>query len=168
MDGQKTSKNRGNLILVAAGGLLIAVSLGLGVYQTKKLSDTKKSFELKTAAADKRIAALEAPAKYVQEQVEKDKLQAVFLGSGQVYFGNITHIDQSTITIEGIFYLKDGSYQKGGNVAGANASLVKLGKEMHGPEDVMHIERKNVEFWENLKSDGEVSKTINEYRKINS
>ena len=38
--------------------------------------------------------------------------------------------------------------------------LVKLGNELHGPEDAMYINRQSVLFWENLKNDGKVAKAI--------
>jgi hypothetical protein len=42
--------------------------------------------------------------------------------------------------------------------------LIKLGKEVHGPEDAMIINRDQVQFYENLKSDGEVAKLIDQYK----
>lgn len=144
--------------------VLLISSLGLAYYQTRQLSDTKKSVSGTLADTDKRLTALEAPAKYVQGQVEKDKFQAVFLNGGQVYFGKITHIDDNTLTLENIYYLKTGQYQQGGAVVG-DTSLIKLGNELHGPEDKMVIERKNATFWENLKSDGQVAKAIAAYEK---
>ena len=42
----------------------------------------------------------------------------------------------------------------------SSATLIKLGKEIHGPEDEMIISKEQVLFYENLKTDGSVSKTI--------
>jgi hypothetical protein len=42
-------------------------------------------------------------------------------------------------------------------------SLVKLGCELHGPSDQMLINRDQVSFWENLKSDGQVTTAINKW-----
>lgn len=44
--------------------------------------------------------------------------------------------------------------------ADQNLSLAKLGKELHGPEDVMYIAKDQVLFWENLKNDSQVVKAI--------
>jgi hypothetical protein len=42
--------------------------------------------------------------------------------------------------------------------------LIKLGNEVHGPEDSMVIERSQVLFFENLKNDGKVVDSINKYQ----
>jgi ABC-type lipoprotein release transport system permease subunit len=115
---------------------------------------------------DKRIATLESEDKFASEQVNKDLYQAVFLTNQQTYFGKVTQITKDTIKIENIFYLNDGSVDKSGNsTSSSNVSLTKLGNEIHGPQDVMIIERKNVLFWENLKADSQVSKAIDQYTK---
>lgn len=96
--------------------------------------------------------------------------QAVFLSNGQVYFGHISDIMSKNITLTDIFYLQvtpaQGSQQS--TQANTNQSqqlqLVKLGSELHGPEDKMHINRDHVLFYENLKKDGKVVKAIEEYK----
>lgn len=84
-----------------------------------------------------------------ENNINKERFQSIFLKNGQVYFGKITKITSTQITLENIYYLQEDG-----------ESLVKLGAELHGPEDVMYIERVNVEFWENLRSDSEVSNAI--------
>lgn len=93
--------------------------------------------------------------------VEKDRLQAVFLNGGQVYFGNITDLNDKYLRMENIFYLRvnqvvqpnqEGAQQQAQN----DISLVKLGCELHRPTNEMLINRSQVIFWENLKDeDGE-------------
>lgn len=105
--------------------------------------------------------------------VAEDKYQAVFLTNGQVYFGKIQQISETSMKIGDIYYLQqqsqEPSEQKDGAVANAadtsNTSLAKLGNELHGPEDAMYISREQVLFWENLKADGKVSKAISDYKK---
>ncbi|HET8669104.1 MAG TPA: hypothetical protein VFM05_00340, partial [Candidatus Saccharimonadales bacterium] len=46
-------------------------------------------------------------------------------------------------------------------------SLVKLGCELHGPLDQMVINREQVTFWENLGTEGKVTKAIEEWRSKN-
>ncbi len=124
-------------------------------------AQTTKSEDL-----EKRLLAIEEAEAYSEKQINQNQNQAVFLEGGQVYFGKITEITKDTMKLKDIYYLKTGSVDKTGNVVGgADVSLVKLGNELHGPEDAMIIERKNVTFWENLKDDGEVSKAIAEYKK---
>ncbi len=100
--------------------------------------------------------------------VIKDRYQAVFLTNGQVYFGKIDKITNTGYTLKDIYYLqvqqgvqpetkKEGEDQ--------NLSLAKLGSELHGPDDVMYIEGKQVLFWENLKTDSQVVKAISANKK---
>ncbi len=101
------------------------------------------------------------------------KYQAVFLTNGQVYFGKVSGTDSQTITLKDIFYLQviqqqplQGTPEQ--QQAQANQqpqiSLVKLGQELHGPVDEMHINRAQVLFWEDLKEDGRVVQAIKEYK----
>ena len=91
---------------------------------------------------------------------------AVFLTNGQVYFGRLKNPDGDYVTLNDIYYLQVGP-QQGSATAASDASttpqqisLVKLGNELHGPVDEMHISRAQVLFYEQLKSDGQVVKAI--------
>lgn len=104
--------------------------------------------------------------------VKNDKLQAVFLNGGQVYFGNIEDLNAKYLRMSNIYYLRVNQTvqpnQEGNNQQAANdISLVKLGCELHGPQDEMLINREQVIFWENLKDDGQVAKAVDEYVKAN-
>lgn len=97
--------------------------------------------------------------------VNEEKLQAVFLNGGQVYFGNITTLNDDYVRLNNIYYLRvNQQVQPGENKnSQQDISLVKLGCELHGPEDQMVINREQVVFWENLKSDGQVAKAVKQY-----
>lgn len=43
--------------------------------------------------------------------------------------------------------------------------LIKLGDEIHGPEDEMILSKDQVLFYENLKTDGKVAQSIEKYKK---
>jgi hypothetical protein len=51
-----------------------------------------------------------------------------------------------------------------GSVDTDNFSLVKLGNEIHGPEDNMSVNLEHVLFVENLKPESKVVEAIREYR----
>lgn len=105
--------------------------------------------------------------------------QAVFLTNGQVYFGKLS-TDKDWINLTDIYYLQvtqnlqqAATSDQGKNATPAtdtpasnqpNIQLVKLGSELHGPEDAMHIEKDKVLFWENLKSDSKVISAIAQYQ----
>jgi hypothetical protein len=94
--------------------------------------------------------------------VEKDRMQAVFLNGGQVYFGKIKDLNEQYLRMSDIFYLRvnqvvqpnqEGTQQQASQ---NDISLVKLGCELHRPTNEMLINREQVIFWENLKEeDGE-------------
>ena len=96
--------------------------------------------------------------------VKKDRYQAVFLTNGQVYFGKINKMTGDTFVLNDIYYLQqaaDVQQQEDEESAAQNQlTLAKLGKELHGPEDVMYVERSQVLFWENLTNESQVVKTI--------
>ena len=101
--------------------------------------------------------------------VDSSKMQAVFLNGGQVYFGRINALNNDYVRVNDIYYLRvNQQVQPGDNQqAQQDISLVKLGCELHGPEDQMLINREQVVFWENLKQDGQVTRAIEEYRRAN-
>ncbi len=93
--------------------------------------------------------------------------QAVFLDNGQVYFGKITKQKEHTIKLENIYYLqteKKNSDETTNDKTG-DLSLVKLGNELHGPEDYMNINREHVLFIEDLRDDSKVVTAIRNYQK---
>ncbi len=96
--------------------------------------------------------------------IKKDRYQAVFLTNGQVYFGKINSMTGDTVVLKDIYYLQQAAdVQKQENEedqAQNQLTLAKLGKELHGPEDVMYVERSQMLFWENLTNDSQVVKTI--------
>jgi len=98
------------------------------------------------------------------------KYQAVFLSNGQVYFGKVTDANNQTLVLEDIYYLRSAGNLQVSNAdntattqATENFSLVKLGNEIHGPEDKMSINLNQVLFTEDLKTDSKVVEAIREY-----
>lgn len=103
--------------------------------------------------------------------VKKDNYQAVFLTNGQVYFGKIKNASTTTVTMSDIYYLQQdvqGSKdEKDKDKEQNQMSLTKLGNEIHGPEDTMFIQKDQVLFWENLKTDSQIVKSIKNAGKQN-
>jgi hypothetical protein len=101
--------------------------------------------------------------------VDSNKLQAVFLNTGQVYFGNIKELNNKYLVVTGIYYLQTaGSGSSTTSTSSdSNVSLVKLGCELHEPYDQMVINRDQVTFWENLNDGGQVAKAVSTFKKDN-
>ncbi len=88
-----------------------------------------------------------------QDFIDSSVYQAVFLTNDQIYFGRLKNIGNDHLILSDVYYVKineDGAGQ-----------LIKLGAiEPHGPKDQMVINQNQVLFWENLKPDSPVIKTI--------
>ena len=103
-----------------------------------------------------------------QKLVDSSRLQAVFLSTGQVYFGNVKTLNSKYFVVDNIYYLQTSSAGSG-TAANANTSvsLVKLGCELHSPFDQMVINRSQVTFWENLQDSGQVAKAVKTFKQQN-
>ncbi|MDP3792508.1 MAG: hypothetical protein Q8Q89_02140 [bacterium] len=85
--------------------------------------------------------------------IDSDAYQAVFLTNDQIYFGRLKNISSDYLILSDVYYVKI-------NEEGAG-QLVKLGVgEPHGPKDEMIINQDQVLFWENMRFDSQVVKTI--------
>ncbi len=150
---KKSSKwlNIGSVALLSG---IVLLALALVIFSLSKTSDEKY--------AEARL-------------VNTDKMQAVFLTNGQVYFGNIQNINDKYINLTGIYFLttqdaqpSNSSNATAANNANSSVALQKLGcAQLHYPDDQMIIQRQQVSFWENLNSDGQVAKAVAQYKTEN-
>ncbi len=111
--------------------------------------------------------------------INSSDYQAVFLANNQVYFGKLQRTSDRDYRITDVYYLQSQAAasppttdptksaaptdpsQSGGSQA--SPQLVKLGSELHGPDDQIVFNKDQVLFWENLKSDSKVTKAIQNY-----
>lgn len=107
--------------------------------------------------------------------VNTNDYQAVFLNNGQVYFGRIKNLSDRFVDLQNIFYLSNQQSQPSQASTSKNSktttpnnfSLVKLGCELHGPNDEMVINKGQITFWENLRANGQVGQAINKWYQQN-
>lgn len=104
--------------------------------------------------------------------IQADKYQAVFFTNGQVYFGKLHTFHDGYLRLTDIYYLQsqnatstDSKNPQQTTTDQNNVQLIKLGDEIHGPQDEMIISKDQVLFYENLKSDGKVAQSIVKYKK---
>lgn len=103
--------------------------------------------------------------------IDTSKYQAVFFTNGQVYFGKLSTLNDSYMKLTDIYYLQtktvDGSESNPQQTSTnqSDVQLIKLGEEIHGPEDAMVVSRDQVLFYENIKADGKVGQSIAAYKK---
>jgi len=86
--------------------------------------------------------------------------QAVFLSNGQVYFGHLKPSFGSYVKLTDIYYLQVTQQLQPAGQTVPDIRLVKLGGELHGPEDSMYVMRDQILFWEYLKDDSRVVQGI--------
>ncbi len=95
--------------------------------------------------------------------------QAVFLTNGQVYFGHIGEQNKDFIVVRDIYYLQLNNLQQQKENEESSKetelSLVKLGNELHAPEDRMEINKQQILFIEDLKGESKVVQAIQNYSK---
>lgn len=127
-------------------------------------------------------------------ELNSDKYHAVFLSNGQVYFGLLSNYNTANPKLSDIYYLQlaqspqaategqpatenaettegentepEGQVleQPGQATSDQGLTLIKLGEELHGPEDSMILNKEQVLFIEQLKDDGKVVKAIEDYK----
>lgn len=114
--------------------------------------------------------------RFVGSPIDSSKYQAVFLTNGQVYFGKLNKSVDNYYKLTDVFYLQatqsdaaqnESDAQNPQTASQTGVQLIKLGNEVHGPEDTMVIDRSQVLFIENLKKDGKVVDSINKYKTEN-
>ena len=101
--------------------------------------------------------------------VDSNKLQAVFLNTGQVYFGNINSLNREFAVLSNVYYLQSqqSTATNSKSAASPSLSLIKLGCELHQPYDQMVINTSQITFWENLKDGGQVAKAVAQFQQQN-
>lgn len=105
--------------------------------------------------------------------IDSSKYQAVFLTNGQFYFGKLQTLNDGYLRLTDVYYIQDQSNSGASTDKTAaqastndnNYKLIKLGDEIHGPEDAMVIPSTQVLYYENLKTDGKVSQLIKQDNK---
>jgi len=107
----------------------------------------------------------------VAATIDGNRYQAVFFTNGQVYFGKLKAMNGDYMRLTDIYYLQAKSTeedksnpQEASAQDASNVQLVKLGSEIHGPDDEMVVNKDQILFFENLKKDSNVSTTIASYQ----
>ncbi len=93
--------------------------------------------------------------------------QAVFLTNNQVYFGKLENKNSQFPVLTDVFYLQiTQNLQPSGQQTqpGTDIKLIQLGGELHGPQNAMVLNRDQIIFYENLKSDSQVVTAILKFK----
>jgi hypothetical protein len=95
-------------------------------------------------------------------EVGEGEYQAVFLDNGQTYFGKLSR-KGDFYRLSNVYYIDFRQNPQDPAASAADMKLVKLGGEVHGPEDFMDINKDHVLFIEDLSEESKVAKAIAEY-----
>lgn len=95
---------------------------------------------------------------------DTERHYAVFLNDGQVYFAKIKDTSSDLFYLEDIYYFQGQTSLSAEEGISSDLQLIKLGSELHDPEDKMYIPRSYIRFFEPLKSDSRVIQAIKEFR----
>lgn len=106
--------------------------------------------------------------------IDRDKYQAVFLTNGNIYFGKLHNVSGDHMKLTDVYYPQA---QQSSNSTDESADdqsenqnnlqLIKLGEEIHGPEDEIFISKQHVLFYENLKPEARVVQVIKDHKASN-
>lgn len=119
-------------------------------------------FKMRSPNGDNPLGDLQDDAATNDVQVQSGAYQAVFLDNGQVYFGELGSRRDGFYRLSSVYYMKYRSNPQAGDAAASDVELVKLGSEVHAPDDFMDINETHVLFIEDLRSDSKVAKAIAE------
>lgn len=95
--------------------------------------------------------------------IDTSRYQAVFLVNGQIYFGKLEDMNDKSFKMTDIYYPQPQSTTEETETQSATSAgiqLIRLGDEVHGPENEMFISKDQILYYENLKSDSKVADLI--------
>ncbi|OGY86302.1 MAG: hypothetical protein A2233_02970 [Candidatus Kerfeldbacteria bacterium RIFOXYA2_FULL_38_24] len=107
--------------------------------------------------------------------VDQNSYQAVFLTNGQVYFGKLDTLNKSWLVLDDVYYLQEqedltqdttdpegveNTAEPDSTSTAPQLSVIRLGSEIHQPQNGLVINRDQVLFWENLKNDSQIISAI--------
>lgn len=105
--------------------------------------------------------------------IDSSKYQAVSFVDGQLYFGNLSVVNDKYMKLTDIYYLQPqtegaagaGNVQK--TTSDQNFKLVKFTEVIYEPQDEMIIPKRQILFFENLKPGGKVTQLIKQEQTAN-
>jgi len=98
---------------------------------------------------------------------DSDAFQAVFLTNNQVYFGKLSGLGSRYPVLSDVYYIQAATSQDltSGAKSGEQLQLVKLGSELHQPQNIMYLNREQILFIEPLKPDSQIVKSIADFQR---
>lgn len=95
----------------------------------------------------------------VKPVVDTATYQSIYITGNQQYFGKLHALETDMPYLTDIYYVSQQNPTLPTEQV-QNFRLVKLGGEIHGPEDLMYINKDHLLFWHNLRQNSEVVQGI--------
>ena len=93
--------------------------------------------------------------------------QVVVLDTGEVFVGKVIKERSSRLELVNIYYLPitaEDLFSQEFNAIHESISVIKIGNELHGPEDSMVISQEHIVYIQNLKENSKIVTAIEEYQ----
>lgn len=102
----------------------------------------------------------------VKHTMPEDRYQAVFMANGQVYFGHLHTLSRSYLRLTDVYYLQQQDLtpsDDGGGAAEPQFSVIRLGEEIHQPEQQLILNKDQILYWQNLQQNSRIIEAILQY-----
>lgn len=96
-----------------------------------------------------------------------ESYQAVFLTNNQVYFGKLSKANTAYPILSDVYYIQAFAPQdltRAASTSNSQLQLVKLGSELHQPQDTMYLNKGQILFIEPLKDDSKIIQAIENFK----
>ena len=94
------------------------------------------------------------------QMIDTSKYQAVYLNSGQMYFGKLQNASGDFLVIKSPYIAQDVAASDDKTDDKTQTTLLKVTTQVYGPEDSIAIKSSQVAFWQNLRDDSKVTQAI--------
>ncbi|MCW1930608.1 MAG: hypothetical protein KIH62_004850 [Candidatus Kerfeldbacteria bacterium] len=105
----------------------------------------------------------------MMQVIPTDTYQAVFLTNGQVYFGKLNNLNSEYMVLKDVYYIQQSTDDTSDEAAttddeseNTQLKIIRLGEEIHQPQNGMIIARDHMMYWENLRADSRIIDAINQ------
>jgi hypothetical protein len=96
-----------------------------------------------------------------RSDIKETDQYAVFLTNGQIYFGHLS-LHRDFIVLKNVFYPQSNDFLRNDGTK-KKITLQRLGNELHGPENTIHINKDQIMYFEKLRDDSKVNEAIKKY-----
>lgn len=103
------------------------------------------------------LARAASPSDSLSSSINRSEYQAVFLTNGQVFFGKLTVPGGNYYDLRHVYYLASGARSKTGQ---GSLTIQKLTNDIHGPEDLVVLNQRQVLYVENLRPNGRAAQIL--------